>query len=140
LWLATPVSPTGKVASADATYDRFEREISMRRANENGVFKVEATEELARRGRAFAAVRLCQCNDGLYRYSLDMAYSYGGFCGPISVSCKGYTTYSEAKDAGTAELLRRFPKARPSEPQSVHDELRELKVQIEHRHREPTLF
>jgi hypothetical protein len=83
----------------------------MQTPNENGVYETEATEELARRGRSYAAIRLCQCDDGLYRYALDVAYSYGGFCWPISASRKGFATYSEAKDAGTVELLRRFPKA-----------------------------
>jgi transcription initiation factor IIE alpha subunit len=112
----------------------------MQTPNESGVYEFEATEELARRDRSYAAVRLCQCDDGLYRYALDMAYSYGGFSGPIFLSSKGHATYNEAKDAGTAELLRRFPKAWSSEPHSVHEELRELKAQIEQRLREPTLF
>lgn len=99
--------------------------------NENGVYEAEATEELARRGRSYAAVHLCQCENGLFRYALDVAYSYGGFCGPIFATATGFGTCSEAKDAATKELLRRFPKAWASEPQSVHDELCELKAQIE---------
>jgi hypothetical protein len=36
--------------------------------------------------------------------------------------------------------LRRFPKASPTDPQTVHDELRELKAQIERRFSQPALF
>jgi hypothetical protein len=112
----------------------------MQRANEHGVYEAETVEELARRGRAYASVELCQCEDGLYRYALDMMSSCRGFCGPISVKAKGFATESAAKEAATQELLRRFPKAWASDPPSVHDELRELKAMIEARFRQPSLF
>jgi hypothetical protein len=53
----------------------------MKQPNENGVYEVEIIAELARRGRSYVTVRLCQCADGLYRYALDMAYSYGMLSG-----------------------------------------------------------
>jgi hypothetical protein len=112
----------------------------MQRANEHGVCEAETVEELARRGRAYASIELRQCEDGLYRYALDMAYSYGGFCGPIFAKATGFASQSAAKEAATQELLRRFPKPWASEPQSVHDELRELRAMIEAKHREPSLF
>ena len=106
----------------------------------NGVYDAETTEELARCGWSYVAIDLCQCEDGRYRYALDMQYSHGGFCGPISAGGESYTSPREAVEAATRELLRRFPKAWASEPQSVHDELRELKAQIEQRFSQPTLF
>jgi hypothetical protein len=113
----------------------------MQQANEHGCYRSEITEELARRGRSYAAVKLCQCEkDGRYRYALDMQYSHGGFCGPISDNGKGYASPRDAVEAAACEFLRRFPKAWPSEPQSVHDELCELKGQIEQRYSEPMLF
>ena len=112
----------------------------MQKANEHGVCEAETVEELARLGRAYASVELCQCEDGLYRYALAMAYSYGGFCGPISAKGIGFDSPSAAKEAATQEMLRRFPKPWPSEPQSVHDELRELKAMIEAKFRQPSLF
>ena len=112
----------------------------MQRANENGVYEAETTEELARRGRAYASVDLCQCEDGLYRYALDMAYSHGGFCGPIFAGAIGFDSCSAAKEAATQELLRHFPKAWASDPHSVHDELRELRAMIEGKFRQPSLF
>jgi hypothetical protein len=111
----------------------------MQQPNEHGVYDAEITEELARRGRSYAAVRLCQCADGRYRYALDMSYSYGGFCGPIFADDDGFATSGEARESAIKDLLRRFPKAE-SEPQSVHDELREMKAQIERRFSQPTLF
>ena len=112
----------------------------MQKANEHGVCEAETVEELARRGRAYATIELCQCEDGLYRYALNMAYSYGGFCGPIYVKATGFASESAAKEAATQELLRRFPKPWASEPQSVHDELRELRAMIEGKFRQPSLF
>jgi hypothetical protein len=112
----------------------------MQRANEHGVCQADTVEELARRGRAYASIKLCQCEDGLYRYALDMAYSYGGFCGPISVKDIGFASMNAAKEAATQEMLRRFPKAWPSHPPSVHDELRDLRAMIEARFRQPSLF
>jgi hypothetical protein len=112
----------------------------MQKPNEHGVCEAETVEELARRGRAYASIELCQCEDGLYRYALAMAYNYGGFCGPISITATGYASPSAAKEAATEDLLRRFPKPWASEPQSVHDELRELKAMIEGKFRQPCLF
>lgn len=113
----------------------------MQRANEYGVYEAEQTEELARVGRAYASIDLCQCeSDGLYRYALDMAYGYGGFCGPISDQRDGFKTCHAAKDAAAQEMLRRFPKGSASDPRSVHDELRELRAKIESAIRQPSLF
>jgi len=82
----------------------------MQRANEYGVYEAEQTEELARVGRAYAAIEFCQCeSDGLYRYALDMAYSYGGFCGPISDQRDGFKTCHAAKDAAGAGDVTAVP-------------------------------
>lgn len=112
----------------------------MTKPNENGVYAPQITEELARRGRSYASVRIAQCEDGLYRFALDMSYSYGGFCGPITARATGYATAAIAKDEAMAALLRRFPKALATDPQSVRLELRELKAQIEGKFRQPCLF
>jgi hypothetical protein len=63
-----------------------------------------------------------------------------GFCGPIFASGNGFSTSGEATEAAIKDLLRRFPKAWASESQSVHDELHELKAQVEQRFSQPTLF
>ena len=112
----------------------------MTKANKDGVYEPQIIEELARWGRSYARVEIAQCEDGLYRFSLDMSYSYGGFCGPITDRTLGFETAALAKDEATAVLLERFPKPWASEPQSVHDELRELKAQIEACLRQPMLF
>ena len=69
-----------------------------------------------------------------------MGYSYGGFCNPIVAKATGFTSENAAKETATQELLRRFPKPSASDPQSVHDELRELRAMVEARFREPSLF
>ena len=112
----------------------------LQKANEHGVYEADIIEELARRGRSDASIELCQCEDGFYRYALSMAYSYGGFCGPISDHGKGFDTLGAAKEAATQDLLQRFPKASANEPKSVHDELRELRAMIEQGFRQPSLF
>jgi hypothetical protein len=112
----------------------------MQKPNDIGVYEPEIIEELARRGRFYISVEIAQCEDGLYRYALDMMYSYGGFGGPITDRATGYTSPAAAKEAAINELLRRFPKAWGSEPASVHEELRDLKAQVEAGFREPSLF
>jgi hypothetical protein len=112
----------------------------MKTPNENGVYEPDTCEELAQCDRSYAAIKICQCDDGLFRYALDVTYSYGGFSGPISDHCDGYTDYKLAKDTGLKELLHRFPKAWESDPQSVRDELRHMKAQLEQHFRQPTLF
>jgi hypothetical protein len=113
---------------------------AMQKPNENGVYEAEIVEELARRDRSHATVEICQCEDGRYRYALDMAYSYGGFGSPITGHGEGYASPADAKNAAAQHLLMRFPEAWPSEPASVHAELRELKTQVEDKLRQPTLF
>lgn len=112
----------------------------MKTPNENGLYEPEAREELARIGRSYAAVKICQCDDGLFRYALDVTYSYGGFSGPITTQDDGFTTFKAAKDAGTEKLLRRFPFPWPSDPKSVHDELAAMRGQIDRQLRQPSLF
>jgi len=69
-----------------------------------------------------------------------MHYSHGGFCGPISSGTTGFKTLSAAKEAATEALLRRFPKPWRSDPDSVHEELRELRAAIERGFQQPSLF
>ena len=80
----------------------------MQTQNEHGVYEAEKREELARIGRSYAAAHFCQCDDGLYRYALDVSYSYGGFCGPISAHGEGFPDYAAAKNAAIKELSRNF--------------------------------
>lgn len=112
----------------------------MKAPNENGVYEAEIVEELARVGRSHATISVARCGDGLLRFAIDVQYSYGGLCGPITDHGEGFESMTAVKEAATRELLRRFPKGSASDPQSVHDELREMKAQIEQGYREPTLF
>ena len=75
----------------------------MQKANEHGVCEAETAVELARRGRAYASVELCQCEDGLYRYALDMMSSYSGFCGPISIKATGFTSEMPPRKQGSRD-------------------------------------
>lgn len=109
--------------------------------NQYGAMKAGYEEVVARHGdRYFAGVNVALCEDGLYRQSTSMMYSYGGFSGPVFMSTRGYGSIGAAIDAGLDELLRHWHKPFPSEPQSVHDELNDMRQQIESRLRQPTLF
>ena len=109
--------------------------------NEYGAMRPGHREVVARHGeRYYAAVNVALCEDGLYRISTSMMYSYGGFSGPVFMEGQGFATLVAAIDAGLHELLRRWHKPFPSEPQSVHDELNGMRQQIEARLRQPSLF
>lgn len=88
----------------------------------------------------FARVNVALCEDRLYRFSTSMMYSYGGFSGPVFSDGPGFATIAAAIDAGLEDLLRRWHKPFPSEPQSVHDELNDMRQQMEARLRQPLLF
>jgi len=108
--------------------------------NVNGVLAPSHTEIVARQGRSYAAINLALAEDGRYRYAVSLSYSYGGFGGPICDDDEGYADVRSAKEAALAELLRRWHQPYPSDPQSVHDELRLMREQIERQLRQPTLF
>lgn len=97
-------------------------------------------EAIAHCQRSYAAIDLCHCDDGFYRFGLDLSYSYGGFGMPISKASEGFVTERDAREAGIAALLQRFPIAWSSEPHSVHEELRLMKEQIQRHLRQPCLF
>jgi hypothetical protein len=56
------------------------KEEEMQEPNQYGVYGSEIVEELVRRGRSYAAISLCQCEDGLYRFALSLHSSHLGFC------------------------------------------------------------
>lgn len=109
--------------------------------NEFGALISDYEEVVAQYGeRCYAAVNVAFCEDGLYRHSTSLMYSYGGFTGPVFIDSSGFATIAAAIDAGLSELLRRWHAPFPSEPQSVHDELSDMRQEIEARLRQPSLF
>ena len=108
--------------------------------NENGVLEEGLRETLARLGRAHATITIALCEDGHFRYGLEMMYSYGGFGFPIRVNGIGYPTMGEARLAAIERMLARMHRPFPSDPASVHEELRQLTEQLESRLRQPSLF
>lgn len=112
----------------------------MQAPNRNGVYQAERTIEIARHGRSFAAVRVCQCEDGQYRYALDFWGSLQGFCGPITGDCPGYPNLKAVSDAGRAAMLRQFPMPQAYNPENEYRELIAMRAQIEAGVRQPSLF
>jgi hypothetical protein len=108
--------------------------------NENGCLAIGCIEGVAKLGRSSAQVNIALSEDGRYRYSVSVMYSYGGFGGPITADGDGYPNIHAATTAGTEELLRRWPRPFPTDPSSVHDELRLMREQIECRLTQPSLF
>ncbi|MDX2119015.1 MAG: hypothetical protein SFY96_12610 [Planctomycetota bacterium] len=108
--------------------------------NQHGVLPEGNREIVASRGRAFAAVRFALSEDGLYRYGLELNYSYGGLSYPICIDGEGFPTVEAARTAALEQLLRSCPKSFPSDPEGVRAELADLRRQIEQRVRQPMLF
>lgn len=108
--------------------------------NANGVYQPEIIEEVARRGRSYAQIEIAFCQDGLYHFALVVRCSDRGFGGPITDASTGYVTVSLAKDAGVAAMLGRFPRPLTYDHDSIRQELTDMRVQIEKKMMQPTLF
>jgi hypothetical protein len=67
-------------------------------------------------------------------------YSYGGHSSPIWIETSGYATFADARIAGMEELLRCWPTPFPSEPQSVHHELADMRQQIVNQLQQPAFL
>lgn len=110
------------------------------RPNENDIYPDGASEIVAALGRSNATIDFAFCDDGQYRYSINLQYSYGGFCSPIFSSCTPFPTQDAARTAGLEELLRKWPSGTHGEPQAVLNELAELRRQVASRFSQPSLF
>lgn len=110
------------------------------RPSECGVLQEGLREVVASRGRAHAAIHIALCEDGLYRIGVEMHYAHGGFAFPISIDADGFATIDAARTAALEQLLRSWHTPFPSEPDSVRNELAEMRAQVEARLRQPTLF
>ena len=109
--------------------------------NDYGALNGGILRIVARHGaRSYAGVKIAFCEDGFFRFSIELQYSYGGFGGPVFDTSDGYTTEAAAETAGTENLLRKWPKAFGSEPASVHEELLAMRRQIEAQLLQPSLF
>lgn len=108
--------------------------------NENGVLSKGYQEFVAQKNRSYAAICIALCSDGLYRMSVELSYSQGGFSGPICCDDNGYASLDAARTAGLHELLKRWRNPLLSDPQNVHDELCAMREQVEARLQQPSLF
>lgn len=108
--------------------------------NQHGVLPEGHRETIAQRGRFHATIRIALCEDGRFRYGLDMMYSYGGFSFPISIDDGSFDSLVSAREAAIETLLRHFPQPFHCDPASVHAELRDLREQVEGCLRQPSLF
>jgi len=108
--------------------------------NEYGILPEGLSETLARHGRAHATINIALCEDGQFRYGMSLMYSHGGFSSPISASCQGFPSIEAARAAAIERMLSRWHSPFPSDPASVHDELRHLREQLEAHLRQPSLF
>ena len=108
--------------------------------NEHGVLESGYREVVASRGRAYAAVNIALREDGRFAYGLELNYSYGGFVFPIAANGESFATKQAAREASLTELLGHWHTPFASEPASVHEELRNLREQVESHLRQPSLF
>lgn len=114
----------------------------MNTPNENGVYEFFQTETIAKLkgGCPYVSIRICNCDDGLFRYGLEVRCARVGFSFAPNIKQRGFNSSNAAKEAAMIELLAGFPKAMENDPQIVHDELRQLKAQIEAKIAQPSLF
>lgn len=110
------------------------------RPNEHGVLPEGRREEVARYGRAYCAINLAVCDDGLYRFGIEMMYSHGRFSTPIFSHAEGYLRADAARTAALNKLCQRWHEPFPSDPASVHEELRSMREQIKARLSQPLLL
>lgn len=108
--------------------------------NDGGVLEAGLSEVVASHGRAYAAIRIALCDDGLYRTGVEMHYAHGGFSFPISIDAEGFDTLAAVRTAALERLLRSWHEPFPSEPDSVRAELIDMRAQVEARLRQPSLF
>lgn len=109
--------------------------------NEYGALKGGSLRIVARRReRSYAGVRIAFCEDGLFRFSIELRYSYGGCGGPIFDTDQGYATEGAAEIAGVEELLGKWPTVLPYQPVSVNEELHDMHCQLQARLSQPSLF
>ena len=111
----------------------------MAEPNRHGVYEPEATYEFARRGRAYALVRVARCRDGLFRFGVELSFREGGRSSPISGHGEGYPSALSAKDAGARAVLRCLPHW-AGRPKAVRDELEALRHHVECAAKQPSLF
>ncbi len=108
--------------------------------NAYGVLEDGCLEVVARHGRAYAAIALMLCEDGLWRCGVDMRYAHGGSSVPASIHAQGWPTPEAARMAALERLLKAWHSPFPSDPETVRDQLAEMRQQIEARMRQPPLF
>ena len=112
----------------------------MQTPNKHGVYEPESIEEIARSGVASAVVWLCQCEDGLYRFSIELGYGIGGMSEPISSQQTGFETLDAARTAGIEELARRCPCCQPTHPYKVNQDITQLAALLRARLAQPSLL
>ena len=106
---------------------------------DHDVYPATVTETVARQGRSFAEIRFALCDDGCYRFSLSLQYSYGGYGGPIFATVEPFASLDAARTAALEKLLADWPN-HWWDPASVHEELRRLRTQVEAKLTQPSLF
>lgn len=108
--------------------------------SDRNIYPATSREIVAQLGRSFAEIRFAYCDDGLFRFSLALQYSYGGYGGPIFAGAEPYPDIATARVAALEQLLADWPKPFAGDPASVHEELRLLRQQIAAKLSQPTLF
>ena len=108
--------------------------------NDHGVLPAGYRETIGLRGRAHAIITIALCEDGLFRYGLEMMYSHGGFGVPITVNDHPFPSLASARMAAIQAMLCHWPQPFPSDPTRVHQELQYLREQIECHLQQPSLF
>ncbi|MCC7390173.1 MAG: hypothetical protein IT431_15550 [Phycisphaerales bacterium] len=108
--------------------------------NEHGVLEAGRREVVACHGRAYVAIKLALCDDGMYRFGVEMMYTSGGLFSPIIINDPGYPTPDAARKAAMDGLLRSWHSPFPSDPECTRRELAEMRREIAALLQQPSLF
>ena len=109
--------------------------------NDSGVFADYETEIVARCGRAVAEVGIYKLRDGVFVHCTHyMTATSGSGYAPCVWCSTPHDTAKEARLTGIAELLERLRDAGHDSDKTGHEDMRQLRQQLQRQIEQPSLF
>jgi hypothetical protein len=109
--------------------------------NDHGVFAGYAREVVAKAGRAVAEVGIYKVRDGVYVHCSHFMSPTEGFgYAPNVWDSESHETETQARQAAIAELLERIRDDVPAREKTAHEDVRQIRQQLQRLIAQPTLF
>jgi len=109
--------------------------------NDCGVFADYEVETVAKSGRAVAEVGVYKVQEGIFVHCCHFSSATTGSGYGPSVWCSTpHETAKQARLAGIAELLERIGQIGPGSEKTAHEDLRQIRRQLQRLVEQPTLF